>query len=190
MGQYLCDNSYPQWISSKICSHTVAAAKDSGQLCEFLQWYTDTQPCPNITVLGMQGMPSNHGKKLSDRKWQRQRKADSDPDVFVRRPALATSTQLHTTTGMSSYHWEADRVANISTSLHMCPAVPPYLGQSHPPVHPTCNAAMDTPMFGSSSSSSMLTTGPSNPNPFYLKFRNGNIRICQGCRQSLRPPQG
>ena len=124
-GQYLCDNSCPQWISSKICSHTVAAAVDSGQLCEFLQWYIDTQPCPNITALGMQGMPSNRGKKLSDRKRRLKRKADSDPDVFVPHPALATSTQPHTTTGMSTYHWEADRVANISTSLYMCPAVPP-----------------------------------------------------------------
>ena len=47
-------------------SHTVAAAEDSGQLYEFLQWYINTQPCPNVTALGMQGMPSNRGKKLSD----------------------------------------------------------------------------------------------------------------------------
>ena len=188
-GQYLCDNSCPQWVSSKLCSHTVAAAEDSGQLCEFLQWYINTQPCPNVTALGMQGMPSNRRKKLSDRK----RKADSDPDVFVPRTALASTTQPQTTTGMSSYHWEADRVANISTSLYMCPAVPPYLGQPHPPVYPTCSTAMDTHMFGCSagaSSTSMLTTGPSNPNPFYLKFITGNIRICQGCRQSLRTSSG
>ena len=28
-GQYLYDNSCPQWVSSKICSHTIAAAEDS-----------------------------------------------------------------------------------------------------------------------------------------------------------------
>ena len=25
-----------------------------------------------------------------------------------------------------------------------------------------------------------------NPNPFYLKFITGNIRVCQGCKGSLR----
>ena len=31
-----------------------------------------------------------------------------------------------------------------------------------------------------------FSTPPTNPNPFYLKFVTGNIRICQGCRGSLR----
>ena len=194
-GQFLCDSTCPQWVSSKICSHTIAAAEDSGKLCEFLQWCASTQPCPNMTALGMQGMPSNRGRKLSDRKRQRKRKADSDPDVFVPSPALATTTQPHTTTGVSSYHWEADQVANISTSLYMCPALPPYVGQPGLPVPPTCSAAVrDTTSFGSSagasSSNTMLITGPPNPNPFHLKFITGNIRICQGCRQSLRTTSG
>ena len=193
-GQYLYDSSCPQWVSSKICSHTVAAAEDSGQLCNFLQWYIGSQPCPNITALGMQGMPSNRGKKLSERKRQRKRKADGDPDIFVPRPALTTTVQSHTTAAqppaLSSYHWEADRVANISTSLYM---YPPTLGQLYPPVYPACSAAMDTSLMGSNSgacSSSINNTGPSNPNPFYLKFITGNIRICQGCRQSLRTSSG
>ena len=29
-----------------------------------------------------------------------------------------------------------------------------------------------------------------NTNPFYLKFITGNIRMCQGCRQSLRTMAG
>lgn len=191
-GQYLCDNSCPQWVSSKICSHTIAAAEDSGQLCQFLQWYSRTQPCPNVTALSMQGMPSNRGKKLSDRKRQRKRKADSDPDVFIPRPSLATTTLPHTTTGMSTYHWEADRVGNVSTSLYMYP--PTTLSVGHPPVYPTSTAAMDTNIYGSSASgstsSNRMSTGGPNPNPFYLKFITGNIRICQGCRQSLRTASG
>ncbi len=27
-------------------------------------------------------------------------------------------------------------------------------------------------------------------NPFFLKFTSGNIRVCQGCRQSLRDDNG
>ena len=112
----------------------------------------------------MQGMPSNRGKKLSDRKRQRKRKADCDPDIFVPHPALATAAQPHTTTGIGSYHWEADRVDNVSTSLYMCPTVPPYLGQPRPPVFPTYSAAMNAPVFGGSASTSgstsSMTTGP------------------------------
>ena len=81
-GQYLCDNSCPQWVSSKICSHTIAAAEDSGQLCNYLQWYLDTQPCPNVTALGMQGMPSNRGK-LSDRERQRKRLTVIQMSLFL-----------------------------------------------------------------------------------------------------------
>ena len=187
-GQYLCDISCTQWVSSKFCSHTVAAAEDSGCLGNFFRWYVHTQPCPNISKLGMQGMPSNPGKKLSDRKGKRKRKADNEePDVFVPRPALATTTIPPTTTGISSYHWKADQVAsNLSTSLYMWPAHP------HPDP-PSCSTAMETPTFWSNpgtSGSCTLNTAPSNPNPFYLKFITGNIRICQGCRQSLRTSSG
>ena len=134
----------------------------------------------------MRGMPSNAGKKLSDRKRQRKRKADNEEaDVFVPRPALKTSTTPQTTTGISSYHWKADQVAsNISTSLYMWPA--------HSPL-PSCSAAMETPTLWSNpgtSGSFMLNTGPSNPNPFYLKFITGNIGIFQGCRKSLRTSSG
>ena len=76
----------------------------------------------------------------------------------------------------------------------MYPSVPSYLGQlPHPSMYPTCSPAMNTPQLGSSpgaTSGGMSSTGPSNPNPFYLKFITGNIRICQGCRQSLRTSTG
>ena len=74
----------------------------------------------------------------------------------------------------------------LSTSLYMWPA--------HPHLDPpSCSAAMETPTFCSNtgtSDSCTLNTGPSNPNPFYPKFITGNIRICQGCRQSLRTSSG
>ena len=39
-GQLLCENSYPMWQSSKICSHClVAAVEFSGQLPKFIEWY-------------------------------------------------------------------------------------------------------------------------------------------------------
>ena len=98
----------------------------------------------------------------------------------VPRPSLATTTLPQTNSGISTYHWEADRVENVSTSLYMYP----------PTTYPTYSAAMDTHISGSSAtastSSGRMSTGGLNPNPFYLKFITGSIRICQGCRQSLR----
>ena len=38
-------------------------------------------------------------------------------------------------------------------------------------------------------SSPMATTSP-NTNPFYVKFLQGNIRICQGCRSTVRLSDG
>ena len=74
----------------------------------------------------------------------------------------------------------------------MYPPTSLYLG--HPPVYPTYSAAMDTHISGSSASagtsSGRMSTGGPNPNSFYLKFITGNIRICQGCRQSLRTSSG
>ncbi len=41
-GQFLCDAQCLQWVSTKICSHTVAAAERSGHLSKFLKWYVAT----------------------------------------------------------------------------------------------------------------------------------------------------
>ena len=35
-GQYICDNSCQQWLSSQLCSHTVAVAERNGDLLSFL----------------------------------------------------------------------------------------------------------------------------------------------------------
>ena len=37
--QYVCDPNCPQWVSSKICSHTIAVAHMNNSLQDFLDWY-------------------------------------------------------------------------------------------------------------------------------------------------------
>ena len=59
-GQYVCDTSCIQWNSAKICSHTLAVAEINDELEEFLLWYTTSGVSPNITVLGMEGLPKGH----------------------------------------------------------------------------------------------------------------------------------
>ena len=56
-GQYVCDSTCIQWNSAKICSHTLAVAEANGELKQFLQWYSTSGVSPNITVLGMEGLP-------------------------------------------------------------------------------------------------------------------------------------
>ena len=56
-GQYVCDSACIQWNSAKICSHTLAVAEANGELKQFLQWYSTSGVSPNITVLGMEGLP-------------------------------------------------------------------------------------------------------------------------------------
>ena len=62
-GQYRCDEKCIGWISSKICSHSIAVAEVNGDLCSFLQWYNTSGTEPNITALAMSSLPSGRGRK-------------------------------------------------------------------------------------------------------------------------------
>lgn len=66
-GQYVCDLACIQRNSAKICSHTLAVAKTNGELGEFLQWYTTSGVSPNITVLGMEGLPKGRAGQKGGR---------------------------------------------------------------------------------------------------------------------------
>ena len=59
-GQYVCDDMCPQWVSAKICSHTVAVAECNDSL-KFLEWYSSSKAIPNVTSLAMSGMPARRG---------------------------------------------------------------------------------------------------------------------------------
>ena len=63
--EYACDEKCPQFKSSGICSHTVAAAEVNGELEDFVKLYRARrvkQP-PNLTKLAKHGMPSGAGRK-------------------------------------------------------------------------------------------------------------------------------
>ena len=62
-GQYACDTNCPQWLSSKICAHTVAVAEVNNSLKSFLEWYVAHAPQLNLTTLSMTGMPAGRGRK-------------------------------------------------------------------------------------------------------------------------------
>ena len=40
-GEYSCDEKCPNWNSLRVCSHSVAAAEDNGELHSFVDWLAD-----------------------------------------------------------------------------------------------------------------------------------------------------
>ena len=161
-GQYVCDANCPQWVSSKICSHTVAVAEINNSLRHFLDWYVAYAVQPNLTTLSMSGMPSGRGKKKNQIRSQRKGKQRAaSPDTFV--ASSVTQVAQSPSPAMS---------ALVSTQLS------PFSS----PLSPLIFIRQPSPVQSS--------TGILNTNPFYLKFITGNIRICQGCKQSLRTMEG
>ena len=62
-GQYACDNDCPNWKSLGICSHSVVAAEDNGDLQTFVEWVKRVKKVPNTTKLVTTKMPKGRGRK-------------------------------------------------------------------------------------------------------------------------------
>lgn len=216
-GQYVCDNSCLQWKSSQICSHTVAVSERNGDLQSFLDWYIVTKQTPNYTSLAIHGLPAGRGRKGGVPKRQRS-KVQPRAEISVLRPATRSSESDQvgvckdsTATLPPSSMESASNNTSLSEpqSAGTCSS---YLSRSsRPPSKPS------TVHYGSVQSASSLTSvdssspvvtqnqtitihqnfpGPANPtqalspNPFFLRFIQGNIRVCQGCRTTLRTMDG
>ena len=75
-----------------------------------------------------------------------------------------------------------------STShVHYNVMVPPASIRGPPPFITVLSTSLTPPLVHSSVH---LPANPPNVNPFSLKFIQGNIRVCQGCRGSLRTSDG
>ena len=57
----MCDNNCRQFKGFSICSHTVAAAQDGGNLKQFLNWYVDTKCGANLTNIAIANLPQGAG---------------------------------------------------------------------------------------------------------------------------------
>ena len=166
-GQYLCDDNCLQWKSSKICSHVIAVSDRNGELGLFLDWYNGTNQQPNITTLSMQGLPKGRGRKGGVPK--RQRSKTSVPcDAVVPRPATCTPS-----TSSTVVPGTADTTINASQSASQISNVASPFGSLL-----TQNITVHPPIVSP------------NTNPFFLRAIQGNIRMCQGCRTSLRNSDG
>ena len=91
-GQYLCDKNCLQWMSSQICSHTLAVAEENRELLKFLEWYVKQGQGPNLSSLGLSGLPKGRGQKGGKPERQRARSTTPAPDNYSVRPGLVSIT--------------------------------------------------------------------------------------------------
>ena len=194
-GQYRCDSNCLNWTSSAICSHTLAVAQLNNELIPFVQWYNTSGNMPNITSLAMSGLPSGRGRKGGVAKRTRDHQEKKTPELSVPRPVFQPVVTAFT--GASSS-------ATVPTGAHCSAIVPTSPFQSSPSqstnvFHSSVVGQINLPSqlgHGSTMISASQNTSPStcsiqpNTNPFYVRFIQGNIRMCQGCRSSLRLQDG
>lgn len=172
-GQYVCDNNCLQWKSSQICAHVVAVAELNGELNPFLQWYKSSNQQPNITALAMNKLPAGRGCKGGVPK--RKRTQTVSPEVFVQRPGTCKPPQIPIT-GTSSEGLVSPPVTQVAISSSN-----PIFAQVL-----SCDVASLSHVVGPSPAASVAP----NINPFFVRIIQGNIRMCQGCRTSLRNVDG
>ena len=177
-GRYVCDSSCIQWKSANICSHTLAVAECNGELKQFVEWYTSSGVSPNITVLGMEGLPKGRAGQKGGRPKKTRSRSVTKPE------------QLMTITHSCAFSECGPSGVNIGAStnpVHYNVTVPPAARRGPPPLITVPNTSQTPPLVHPSVHP---PANPPNVNPFFLKFIQGNIRICQGCRGSLRTSDG
>ena len=171
-GQYVCDSACIHWNSAKICSHTLAVAESNGELNQFLQWYSISGVSPNITRLGMEGLPKGRAGQKGGRSKRKRTRSDARPEHLV----TVTQCNALSESGPSNVNIGA------STSQINYNVLLPGASRPPPPL-------ISVPLTPPTPPTPPAPPAP-NVNPFYLKFIKGNIRVCQGCRGSLKTSDG
>ena len=204
-GQYECDERCLNWSSSGICSHSIAVAEVNNDLDKFLQWYSSSTVEPNITSLGMSGLPSGRGRKGGIPKRKRtqsrfppvesvkQRKATESHPVSSSPPVCTTSStpnpavfQLHLSNVVSPTTSAIGNVPLSSTSFSVATAIQQPVNVGLLSASQSRNTLSLTPSSPQAPGVNQSSLSAPNLNPFYVKMLGGNIRVCQGCRGSLR----
>ena len=119
-GRYLCDSNYPQWMSSQVCSHTLAVAEQNGEL-KFLQWYVKLGQGPNLSSIALSGLPKGRGQKGGRPKRQRARSSNPVPDNYTLRPGLASSTPAPQNYSLTPGPSTPGLVSSAPDNLSFCP---------------------------------------------------------------------
>ena len=62
-GQVICEKGCPLYSSCKVCAHTVAVARHTGTMDEYVKWLQKQKGSLNVTSLADLNMPKGAGKK-------------------------------------------------------------------------------------------------------------------------------
>lgn len=215
-GQFVCDPTCIQWNSANICSHTLAVAETNGELEQFLQWYTTSGGTPNITVLGMEGLPKGRAGQKGGRAKRKRCRNNAQPEHLLTITQCGTSSgcgQNAVSIGESTTQVSGVNVGASTSGVNMGASTSQRSGVNIGASTSGVNIGASTSqinynvMLPSSArgppplisvpvspctppGASSAVCNPPNVNPFYVKFIKGNIRICQGCRGSLKTSDG
>ena len=194
-GQYKCDSNCLNWTSSGLCSHSLAVAELSNDLSSFLNWYNLSASQPNITTLAVSGLPAGRGRKGGAAKRTRNRNDKKTPEICIPRPVF----QSVVSSGREALQSPPNTMPTVSSAT---PTLPPTPLISSPSVVNSAIVGQITLSSGISQigpSTTVTVSSPTPPtpsavqpntNPFYVRFLQGNIRVCQGCRSTLRLSDG
>ena len=188
-GQYLCDSNCQQWMSSQICSHTLAGAEYNGDLSSFLLWYTQCAESPNISTLAMTGLSRGRGRKGGKVKHQRTRNRLPPPDNYTVRPGLQSPLPrfrgIVNSGTLVSITGGAEAINAVSTSV----ALPESYGSTSLPGSAVTRGPPPLISISSPQSQAANVTPPTveqgNINPFYHLQEHPCLS-----RGSLRLPDG
>ena len=125
---------------------------------------------PNITTVGMDGLSRGRGRKGGRPKRQRKQTKQLEPLVTIPPYDVAGPS------GAFNVCSQSDGSISQSVSIEL----------AAPVMHPVSNGQQNKIQ----SSPVIQPAGIANVNPFYCKLLAGNIRVCRGCRGSLRTTDG
>ena len=210
-GQYTCDNDCPNWKSLGICSHSVVAAEDNGDLQAFVEWVKRAKKVPNTTKLVITKMPKGRGRKGNIPPRKRKKKeeivthkrftevlSEAEDDLLC---TDSVSTSLATAADVDEamlFDDSTEPLGHSSTSYgssgfqDLCHT---HIGESTTTtvtggVHVNQSnfwLPQEPPPLVRYSAESPITHSP-DTNPFTLTLLAGNISVCRGCRQRYVKP--
>lgn len=221
--QYICDEKCLMFKGSSICSHTVAASHDNGDLSSFIEFYKQKKCGPNLAAVAGHGLPSGSGRKGGNPRKKKQTsipvetrsvrpcflnsEAETSP-ALENEPQPPTSTSLPRKKPCVSIPARAPSApqcvgvssANMtrhSTAASACdPTVPSSIASgfgivvggsvnisnpNHSFINSPATLGRPTSQFSNMLSSGLVSE---QTNPFVLKFKTNQMKVCQSCRKN------
>ena len=213
-GQYACDNDCPNWKSLGICSHSVVAAEDNGDLQTFVEWVKRVKKVPNTTKLVTTKMPKGRGRKGTAPPCKRKKKEEivtRKQFTEILKEAISDENDLPYTDSGST---DLAAASNVDESVLFDDTTDhpsAYLTSFQDLYHTHMGAGATTTVTGGVhvnsniwlphepppllhySSASPYSSAPHSSaspdtNPFTLTVVAGNISVCRGCKQCYVKP--